>query len=270
MISRLVKAAIGGTPRVVDLGANLSTPRAVLFEDRFDTVSPGQMADPNKWYYVTGGLGWGDGELQAYRRSEVNGYITADQKLAIVAHEEPGEGGANYTSARLETRWANDPFLFTYGRVEARIKVPAGQGMFAAFWTCGDYEEYGYPGYGEIDVVETINDADVARFHSHQPGWTFGVNSPVHPSGSWANDFHVYAVEWTEDSLTWLVDGVTYAVQYKDDLPGGASWVLDDRPQGLVLNLAVGGSWAGPPDETTEFPATMLVDWVRVLAPVEE
>lgn len=247
------------------------TTREVLFEDDFSGVTPGEMADPNKWYYETGGLGWGDNELQAYRRSASNAYITEDGMLAIVAREEAGEGGANYTSARLTTREALQPFTFVYGRIEARIKVPVGQGMFPAFWTSGDYDTFGYPGYGEIDILETLNDADVARFHSHQPGWDFGVDSPVHASGSWGNDFHVYAVEWTPDSVEWFVDDVSYAKQEKSALPVGATWVLDEsRPQAILLNLAVGGDWAGPPDGTTVFPATMLVDWVRVLAPEGE
>jgi len=281
MASRLVKATIGGQPRVVDLLAGsyeepVPDPdpdpvpgRAVLFEDNFDGT-PGTMASPTKWYYETGGLGWGENELQAYRRTADNAHITADHMLAIVAREEPGEGGANYTSARLHTRWADTPFTFVYGRIEARIKVPMGQGMFAAFWIAGDYDEFGYPGYGEIDVLETLNNADVARFHSHQPEWVFGEDTPVHASGSWGNDFHVYAVEWTEDSVEWFVDDVSYALQERADLPGGATWVLDEtRPQGILLNLAIGGDWAGPPDGSTDFPATMLIDWVRVLAPEE-
>jgi beta-glucanase (GH16 family) len=234
------------------------------FADEFDGRS-GTAPDPDKWVVETGGLGWGGGtELQAYTKNSANVSIDGQGHLAITAHRESGAGGADYTSARLST---SGRFAFLHGRAEARVKLPAGQGLWSAFWLVGDHGPW--PDHGEIDVVEGLNDVDRVHFDTHQPsdsnpaGWQPWLTSPVAPSGSWSDAFHVYAVDWTDQTITWSIDGRTYATLDRKDTPSDGRWVLDRSPQIIVLNLAIGG-WPGSPDDSTTFPATMLVDYVRV------
>ena len=255
----LLPAPIASGAPVPNGSGGAPTARKLLFAEEGNGTA-GAMADPAKWYYETGAHGWGNAELQAYQRSASNASYDGQGNLTITARQEAGPDGAQYTSARLTTRRSTTPFTFRSGRIEARIKVPAGQGIWPAFWTLGDYNRHGWPGCGEIDVVETINQPEFARGHVHTPTTHDGFNSPADPSGSLANGFHVYAAEWDSTSVTWFLDGVAYG-RYVTP----TSWVLDgSRPQALILNIAVGGNWPGAPDATTVFPATMLIDYVRV------
>ncbi|GAA2565976.1 glycoside hydrolase family 16 protein [Pseudonocardia hydrocarbonoxydans] len=241
-----------------------SDPAVPIWSDEFDSPM-GTPIDPARWWIETGGLGWGEEELQAYTDSRANVGYSGTGDLVITARREPGEGGARYTSARVSTCGT---FEFTSGRVEARMRLPEGQGLWPAFWLLGARQPW--PQYGEIDIMESINDMSVVEFNTHQPlpdgtDWEKSSASPVHPSGSWANDYHVFAVDWRADSLEWSVDGTVYARTTRSDTPAGGAWVIDESPQIIVLNLAVGG-YPGAPDATTPFPAELRIDWVRVYA----
>jgi beta-glucanase (GH16 family) len=159
-------------------------------------------------------------------------------------------------------------FSQAYGRFEARMKVPRGQGMWPAFWMLGDnIFADGWPKGGEIDVMENLGREPGTIYGSlHGPGYS-GVNSITAgytlPGGqALADDFHTFTVDWAPDSVTWYLDGIQYSHKTKDDTRGNP-WVFDDKFF-ILLNLAVGGYWPGAPDSSTQFPQTLLVDYVRV------
>ena len=249
----------------------------LIWSDEFDD-SAGAPPNPGIWKPEVGdGLlngipGWGNGELEYYTDSQENMAMDGEGNLVITARKiDPGSsdlwcwyGQCEYTSARLIT-WGRAEFAF--GRVEARLKLPSGQGMWPAFWMLGtDLAEVGWPQSGEIDIMENVG-REPAIVHGtiHGPGYAGGngIGAEYEPSSPVADDFHVYAIEWMPDQIRWLVDGVIYASVTADDIPAGADWVYN-HPFFLILNLAVGGNWPGAPDETTVFPQTLLVDYVRV------
>jgi beta-glucanase (GH16 family) len=155
------------------------------------------------------------------------------------------------------------------GRFEARIKLPVGQGIWPAFWLLGaNFETVGWPDCGEIDIMEYRGqEPNILHGSLHGPGYSGGdaiTQSYTLPGEEGFNsDFHVFAVEWEPDTLRWFVDSTAYHVVTPVSLPRGGSWVFD-HPFFIILNVAVGGYFAGSPDATTTFPQTMLVDWVRV------
>jgi beta-glucanase (GH16 family) len=156
-----------------------------------------------------------------------------------------------------------------YGRIEARIKLPKGQGLWPAFWLLGsDFSHLGWPACGEIDIMENIG-SEPSKVHGslHGPGYSGG-----HPLSGvftlpdqtrFGDDYHVFAIEWEPRAIRFYVDGTLYETQTPDNVPAGERWVFD-HPFYLVLNVAVGGYWPGNPDATTKFPESMLVDYVRV------
>ena len=160
-------------------------------------------------------------------------------------------------------------FAVQYGKIEAHIKIPRGQGMWPAFWMLGGNDsEVGWPKCGEIDAMENIGkEASVVHGTVHGPGYSGkgGISSQHQLPGApaLADDFHIYGVEWSPESINFFIDGISYGAVTPASLPKGAAWVYD-HPFFLILNVAVGGGWPGNPDETTIFPQTMLVDWVRV------
>ena len=218
--------------------------------------------DPSKWTRDLGRSGWGNQELENYTASTENAFLDGAGHLVIQA-VRTGAGG--YTSARLKTQGLAG---FTYGKIEARIQIPYGQGIWPAFWMLGeDIEKNGWPRCGEIDIMENIG-KEPATVHGtvHGPGYSGakGIGAPnVLAAGRFADAFHVYAAVWERESIEFLVDGRSYKRITPADLPEGAKWVYD-HPFFLLLNLAVGGSWPGNPDATTEFPRRMTVDYVRV------
>jgi beta-glucanase (GH16 family) len=163
-------------------------------------------------------------------------------------------------------------FSHTYGRFESRLKMPAGQGMWPAFWMMGvDIDRVGWPACGEIDIMENIGkEPSVNHGSIHGPGYTGDVGIEAHytlPGGKkFFDDFHIYAMEWEPDVIRFYVDDVLYATEAKASLRAGQRWVFD-HPFFLLLNVAVGGDWPGRPDASTKFPQTMLVDYVRVYVP---
>lgn len=240
-------------------------PTNLAWSDEFNTAQ-GTLPDPSKWEAQTGD-GWGNGaEWQTYTNEAKNASTDGAGNLVIQALKEPGVGAHGYTSARLESR---GKYSFTYGRLEARMKIPAGKGLWTAFWAMGDdVTSVGWPNAGEIDVVETIgSEPNTAYAHIHGPvgttqteySWGKATTSPA----SLANDFHTYGVIWSPGQVQWTLDGVVYATVKSSDLQSGQRWVYD-HPFHILLNLSVGGAWPGYPDASTPFPGKLLVDWVRV------
>ena len=158
-------------------------------------------------------------------------------------------------------------FEFTYGRVEARIKIPSTQGIWPAFWMLGsNINTKPWPSCGEIDILENIG-KEPTTVHGtiHGPGYagSAGPSQAYTQTVPFAEDYHIYALEWEPQAIRWYVDGNLYGTKTPADLEQGRQWVFD-HPFFLILNVAVGGQWPGLPDETTRFPQTMKVDYVRV------
>jgi len=229
----------------------------LVWSDEFD----GSELDRNKWVPETGGHGWGNRELQHYTGRPENVRV-ADGKLVIEARRER-YGDNEYTSARLKTAGLMEQM---HGRFEARIKVPRGQGIWPAFWMLGaDIGKVGWPRSGEIDIMEIIGKEPATLYGTlHGPGYSgdkaFSQPSPLE-RGIFADDYHVFAVEWEPGEIRWYRDGVRFHTARPDLVTG--DWVFE-HPFFVLLNLAVGGLWPGNPDSTTVLPQQMLVDYVRV------
>ncbi len=237
----------------------------LVWADEFDQPD-GSSPDSSKWTFDIGASGWGNNEWQYYT-SRTNNARIENGHLVIEAKQE-SFSGADYTSARLKTQGKAS---WTYGRIEARIKIPRGQGIWPAFWMLGtNITSVGWPTCGEIDILENIG-REPTTVHGtvHGPGYSGenGIGGPFSLSGNpaFADDFHVYAVEWTTNQIKWFVDGTHFFSLTPASLPNGAPWVFN-APQFIILNVAVGGNWPGYPDQTTVFPQRMTVDYVRVYA----
>lgn len=235
----------------------------------------GSLPDAKKWTYDMGGKGWGNQELETYTNRASNAEIQRGN-LVITARKENFTGtdgiSREFTSARLKTQGL---FAQRYGRFEARIKIPRGQGMWPAVWLLGqDIAAVGWPQCGEIDIMENIGkEPEIIHGSLHGPGATSGTSDLTSayllPIGQkYADDFHVYAVEWGPDTVRFFVDSTNYVTFTKAQWRPGAKWVFD-HPFFIILNLAVGGNWPGSPDSTTQFPQQMLVDYVRVYTKAE-
>lgn len=246
--------------------------RKLAFKDEFNKAANTPI-DTAKWTAEIGGGGWGNEELQYYTNDIENAYhdgrgnlVIKAIKLAPPLNLNCWYGNCQHTSARLVTK---GKFEWKYGRFEARMKIPRGQGMWSAFWMLGNnIDTVGWSACGEIDVMENIG-REPFTVHGtiHGPGYS-GANAVGAPfnlanNQEFADDFHVYATEWTENKIAFYVDGKLFKTITPQDLPAGKDWVYD-HPFFMILNLAVGGNWGGAPDETTVFPQTMLVDYVRV------
>ena len=232
----------------------------IVWQDEFE----GTELNLKNWTFDIGGNGWGNQELEAYTDRPENVRVE-DGMLVIEAREEPEMvAGRDYSSARLKTQGLH---AWQYGRIEARIKLPYGQGIWPAFWMLGDnlYQK-GWPTAGEIDIMEFIGREPEHIYATvHAPGYSGGngVGSSLTVSAdSLRNDFHVYAIEWEENEIRWYFDDQQYfKLTPDDDVPD--QWIFD-HPFFIILNLAVGGRWPGYPDDTTEFPQFLYVDYVRV------
>ena len=246
----------------------LPTSWMLSWSDDFDGAN-GSRPDQSRWVHDLGGGGWGNQELQTYTNRADNA-VLRDGMLVITARAERFTGGdgiaRDYTSARLKTK---DRFQQTYGKFEARIQVPRGQGIWPAFWMLGsDIDAVSWPQCGEIDVMENIG-REPTTIHGtlHGPGYSGGSGlgmSALSPDGKpFADAFHVFAVEWEPGEVRWFLDGRQYFSRKSSDLPSGTRWVFD-HDFFLLLNVAVGGAWPGNPDATTTFPQEMRIDYVRV------
>lgn len=237
----------------------------LVWSDEFDGTT-GDQPNPEFWTYDigTGSNGWGNNELQYYTDRTENIHIDGRGNLVITAIREPFLGSA-YTSARIKSKGLKE---FQYGRIEARIKTPFGQGLWPAFWMLGaDIDAVGWPQTGEIDIMELRGQQPSTMLGTiHGPGYSAGnsiSNTFQLFDSRFDTEFHVFAVEWGPDFMDFFVDQRLYGRITPSDLPTGAEWVFD-KPFFLLLNVAVGGGFVGSPTEMTRFPQTMLVDYVRV------
>ena len=247
----------------------------LIWEDDFEGAA-GDPLDREKWICEAGGQGWGNNEWQFYTSRPENVSLSGDSLLVITALEAEEDfrgrcwyGGCKYTSARCITQ---DRFTFTYGRVEARIQVPFGQGIWPAFWMLGaDIPEIGWPNSGEIDIMEYIGKEPKTVYGTvHGPGYSGadGVSGNIVLEEDISDDFHEFAIEWEPEEIRWYLDGVHFHTVTPADLDGN-NWVFD-HDFFLLLNLAVGGNWPGYPDDTTTFPQQLKVDYVRVYQLTED
>jgi beta-glucanase (GH16 family) len=240
----------------------------LTWSDEF-SAPDGSAPDPKKWIADIGGQGWGNGELESYTARPQN--VRVDRgNLVIEARQENFRGSdgirRDYTSARLKTQ---SLFAQRYGLFEARIQIPAGQGLWPAFWLLGDnFSTTGWPACGEIDIMENAGAHEPSTIHGslHGPGYSDAnalTASYTLPHGRFSDDFHLFAIYWSPDRVQFFVDGHLYRTRSPSDLPKGRPWVFD-RPFFILLNLAVGGRMPGGPERSTVFPERMLVDYVRV------
>jgi beta-glucanase (GH16 family) len=250
----------------------------LVWSDEFNQPD-GSSPNPTNWTFETGNNGgWGNNELEYYTSRTNNARIENGQ-LVITAIQE-SFGGQNYTSARMKTQGLQS---WTYGRMEASIKIPRGQGLWPAFWMLGTNigpPGVGWPTCGEIDIMENIgktNNNEQAKaygtIHGPQGGGDYNGGAGVGGTytlpggGALADNFHLYAIEWTTNQIKWFVDSNLYFTATPASLPGGSTWVFT-APQFILLNVAVGGNFPGNPSNYTVFPQQMLVDYVRVYTQV--
>jgi beta-glucanase (GH16 family) len=240
----------------------------LTWSDEFNAPD-GSPLDTSKWVIETGGNGWGNDELEYYTTRPDNSFLQGGN-LVIKAIQEKYTGAdrvtRDYTSARLKSE---GKFAQKYGRFEARIKIPHGQGIWPAFWMMGDdIGKLGWPKCGEIDIMENIG-KEPTQVHGtiHGPGYSgdkgISAQFSLPDNSRFADDFHIYAVEWEPKAIRFYVDDHLYATRTPTEIPKGTKWAYD-HPFFMLLNVAVGGGWPGNPDATIQFPQTMLVDYVRV------
>ena len=253
-----------------DTTSNVRANSHLIWSEEF-TGPAGSSPNPNSWNFDTGGKGWGNEELESYTSRPQNAELDGNGDLDITARAESYTGSdgipRQYTSARLQTL---HKFQFQYGSVEARIQVPAGKGMWPAFWLLGDEgyaSEHAWPDCGEIDAMEVLGSEPNVVHGTLHADWPWapkdGLGGRAESPKPLSAGFHVYGVEWAPKRISFLLDGAIYQTITPADLPPGAPWPFD-HPFFLLLNLAVGGDWPGAPNASTQFPALMLVDWVHV------
>ncbi len=231
----------------------------LLWHDEFD----GSAIDTSNWTYDLGGGGWGNGEMQTYTNAPDNARVENGLLVIEARKEDNGQGGFKFTSARLKTQGLQ---TFKYGRIEARIKVPAGKGFWPAFWMLGgNFPTVGWPDCGEIDIMEYVGrEPDLIIGTMHGPGYSgaVGLSKWLRPGFNIADDFHTYAIEWDTNQISWFFDGQKYSTYTREDV-GSRPWAFD-QPFFIILNLAIGGTLGGLVTPDTQFPSQYLVDYVRV------
>jgi beta-glucanase (GH16 family) len=247
-------AANNYNPNATNDDGSCNYQTGLVWSDEFEASN----LDPTKWDYDIGqgSWGWGNNELQYYTNS-ISNVMLDNGYLRITAKNEQF-GAANYTSARIKTKGL---FEFTYGRVEARIQVPIGQGLWPAFWMLGgNIDDVSWPQCGEIDIMEHINTEALIHgtHHYNNNGHQYSGGSTVCNAG----EFNVYSIEWSPLSIKWFLNESMY---YEADISSNAvSKEEFHEPFFFLINLAVGGNWPGSPNASTPFPSVMLVDYVRV------
>ena len=233
----------------------------LIWNDEFD-ADAGSPVNADYWTCQLGGHGWGNNEWEFYTDRPENVTHSGDGYLIITAREEEYQGNA-YTSARCNTM---DKVEFAFGRIEARIDLPNGQGIWPAFWMLGaDYPEVDWPESGEIDIMEYYGqDSRSILGTLHGPGYSGGggLSARYIFDEPAAIDYHIYGVEWEPEVIRWYVDGELYFTLTPQSLYK-KEWIFD-KDFFLLINIAVGGNLPGYPDDTTVFPQEMLIDWIRV------
>jgi beta-glucanase (GH16 family) len=254
-----------------------SAQETLVWSDEFTSATAQSQPNPLNWTYDTGGGGWGNNELESYCAwgsktapcdvANPNAFVGNDGYLHIVARNP----AANiYTSARLKSEGLQS---FQYGRIEASVKIPEGQGFWPAFWMLGsDIATSPWPACGEMDIMENVGNLPGTNYGSiHGTGFTGTAIGTAYalPAGQNLGDaFHTFGIIWSPKKIAYYVDSPTriYATYTPANLPAGAVWPFDAGKFFFIMNVAVGGDWPGSPDKTTTFPAEMLVDYVRVYA----
>ena len=263
MLLAMAGCTEGGTDAGADAGTDIGAKQwTLVWSDEFEG-SAGTAPNPANWAPDVGGDGWGNAQLEYNTDRTENAALDGAGNLVITARRELYRG-SSYTSARLVTRGLVE---VGFGRVEARMKMPLGSGMWPAFWMLGaSFPETSWPACGEIDVVEYRGqEPGLANAAVHGPGYSGGQaisEQAAIAGGGLHRDFHTYAVEWTPDEIVWFVDDFAYHRVTRESLPPLTTWVFD-QPFFLLLNLAVGGNYVGPVGADTVFPQSLTVDWVR-------
>jgi beta-glucanase (GH16 family) len=244
----------------------------LAWSDEFNGKS--SVPDPANWTFETGGDGWGNHELETYCapgsevapcKAATPNVVVTDGYLHLVARRD---AAGKWTSARMTTKGLQS---FQYGRMEARIQIPAGPGVWPAFWMLGDnIDQRPWPACGELDIMENIG-KEPGKIHGsvHGTGFTGTPLSTVATlpgDAEFAAGFHTYGMIWSPGKVQYYVDDPAkpYATYTRADLPPGAVWPFDDGRYFFILNLAMGGDWPGPPAASTPATVEMLVDYVRV------
>ena len=243
---------------------------ALVWNDEFD----GPALNLEKWSYEIGGHGWGNNELQYYSDDDSTAFIQ-DGKLVIRADLVPqGTGSSDnlryFSSARLRTSGKGD---WRYGRIEVKAKLALGQGIWPAIWMLPtDWMYGGWPESGEIDIMEHVG-YDPGRVHGsiHTGSYNHKINTQRGGSkllDKISSKFYVYAIEWYEDRIDFLIDDSKYFSFQNDGKNDFNTWPFNQRFH-LLINIAVGGDWPGSPDETTQFPTEMELEYVRVYEKIQ-
>ena len=250
-------------------------PEQLIWSDEFNSATTPSAPNSTNWKFETGANGWGNHELETYcsygstqppcHVEQPNAFVDKDGYLHIVARRDDQ---GHYTSARLTSQGLQS---FQYGRMEARIKIPKGEGFWPAFWMLGDnISKVHWPACGELDIMENIGKQPGTIHGSiHGTGFTGGViglPSTLPDDHAFGDAFHTFGLIWSPQKIQYYVDSPAniYATFTPSSLPHGAIWPFDDGKSFFILNLAIGGDWPGPPDATSKFPQEMLVDYVRV------
>jgi beta-glucanase (GH16 family) len=240
----------------------VTTKNKLVLEDNFDTDG---VLNSDIWSYDIGtgpnGDGWGNNELQYYTDRTENIKVE-DGMLKITAIKESFMG-SSYTSAKITTKGKVNQ---QYGRIEARIKMPWGKGLWPAFWMLGaDIDSNPWPSAGEIDIVEYLGNQPTKILGTvHGPGYAGAESiskSYTLTNSRFDTDFHVFGIEWDENYINFYVDDVLYNQITPEDVPG--EWVFN-KPYYIILNMAVGGNLPGSPNASTSFPQEMIIDYVRI------
>jgi beta-glucanase (GH16 family) len=239
--------------------------KELLWSDEFNYTG---LPDSVKWTYDVGGSGWGNKEAQFYTKARRENARVEKGHLLVEARREALNPQNLYTSARLVSR-AKGGGSLTYGRVEVRAQLPAARGTWPAIWMLPDDWKYGdksWPANGEIDIMEYVGyRSAVVQASTHCKKYYFRTNNQKTDSISVptaTTAFHVYAIEWTPESITALVDNKAYFTG-SNEHSGWEAWPWD-HPFHVLLNVAVGGEWGGKKGiDDTAFPQQMLVDYVR-------
>jgi beta-glucanase (GH16 family) len=260
----LVAGALVAAPQSQAASA-VPTNLLASFSDDFDGAA-GAGVDGSKWGHETGD-NVNNHERQWYTDGTANAALDGQGHLVITAKKENSGnncwyGPCEYTSARLNT---SGKFSASSGHIEARMKLPRGQGMWPAFWMLGtDIGNVGWPQCGEIDIMENVGfEPNSVHGTIHGPGYSGSAGIGAAYNGpNFSDDFHTYAIDWSTDRIVWSVDGNAYQTRTPADV-GGNQWVFN-HDFFVILNLAVGGYWPGDPDGSTQFPQQLVVDYVHV------
>ena len=277
-----MQAPSAGDPQPTVTNVNIENPTLTVAHN--DPVTPGgdmrlvwsdefdqPRLNPERWFFESGdgsqygNTGWGNNELQWYLPDSAE---VVNGRLILTARREPANG-KDFTSARISTV---NRFAFRYGRIEARMRLPGGQGLWPAFWLLPQDKAYGgWAASGEIDVVEAVNlggSGDNNIVGSLHFGGSFPDNTSSGNEYLVATDvkseFHVYAIEWDAAEIRWYVDSTLFSVQNSWWTSAADFPAPFDQPFYILINIAVGGDWPGNPVPTTVFPVSMEVDYVRV------